>query len=107
MNEYDLFDAFGGIDDELLERSERRVVRRLSIRKALIAAAAVLAAWYIAVHPIKAALAADAMLPLPTDGQCALTLAIWAALELFAILAMLLVLSGRNERRGLLRLIRR
>ena len=71
------------------------------------ASAAVLAAWYIAVHPIKDALAADVMLPLPTDGQCALTLAVWAALELIAILAVLLVLSLRGERRGLLRLIRR
>ena len=71
------------------------------------AAAAVLAAWYIAVHPIKDALAADAMIPLPTDGQCAMTLAVWAALELALILTVLLVLSLRNERRGLLRLIRR
>ena len=43
MNEYDLFDAIGGIDDELLRRSERRTVRKLPIRKALIAAAAVMA----------------------------------------------------------------
>ena len=71
------------------------------------AAAAVLAAWYIAVHPIKDALAADAMIPLPTDGQCAMTLAVWAALELALVLTVLLVLSLRNERRGLLRLIRR
>ena len=43
MNEYDLFDAFGGVAADLLERSERRPVRRLPLRKALIAAAAVMA----------------------------------------------------------------
>ena len=42
MNEYDLFDAMNGIDDDLLLRSESRPVRKLPIRRALIAAAAVM-----------------------------------------------------------------
>ena len=42
MNEYDLFDAFGGVDADLLERPELKPVRRLPLRKALIAAAAVM-----------------------------------------------------------------
>lgn len=44
MNEYDLFDAIGGIDADLLQRSEnRKTTRRIPFRKALIAAAAVMA----------------------------------------------------------------
>ena len=42
MNEYDLFDAFSGIDGDLLERSEHRAVRKFPLRKVLIAAAAVM-----------------------------------------------------------------
>ena len=62
-------------------------------------------AWYAAVYFIKAALFVE--MPLPTDGECALCLAFWAGLELIAIAAALLILSWRNERRGLLRLVRR
>ena len=42
MNKYDLFDAFGTIDDDLLERSDRKGVRKFPIRRAFIAAAAVM-----------------------------------------------------------------
>ena len=42
MNEYDLLDAFGAIDEDLLLRSEHKAVRKFPIRKALIAAAAVM-----------------------------------------------------------------
>lgn len=42
MNEYDIFDAIGGVDDDLLSRAEHHTVRRLSLRKAVIAAAAVM-----------------------------------------------------------------
>lgn len=42
MTEFDLLDAFGNLDPALLERSERRAVRRLPLRKCLIAAAAVM-----------------------------------------------------------------
>lgn len=42
MNKYDLFDAFGAIDDDLLERSDRKGVRKFPIRRAFIAAAAVM-----------------------------------------------------------------
>ena len=42
MNEYDLFDAMNGIDDDLLLRSEGRAIRKFPIHKVLIAAAAVI-----------------------------------------------------------------
>lgn len=42
MNKFDLFDALGGVDEDLLERSERKAPKRLSLRKAFIAAAAVM-----------------------------------------------------------------
>ena len=44
MNKSDLFDAFGGIDDDILQKSEApKATRRVPFRKALIAAAAVMA----------------------------------------------------------------
>lgn len=43
MNKYDLFDAFGGIDDAILQKSEApKATRRIPFRKVLIAAAAVM-----------------------------------------------------------------
>ena len=42
MNKYDLFDAMTGVDEDLLERSERKAPHRLSLRKPLIAAATVM-----------------------------------------------------------------
>lgn len=71
------------------------------------AAAAVGGAWLMAVRLMKNALVGDATLPLPTDAQCAGLLAAWAAAELLAALAVLLVLAWHGERRGLLRLTRR
>lgn len=64
-------------------------------------------AWLMAVRLMKDALASDALLILPTDAQCAGTLAIWAALELAAVLGVLFLLAWRGEKRGLLGLIRR
>ena len=71
------------------------------------AAAAVWAAWYGAICLIKGALEADVQSLVPTDVQCAQTLAAWAMAELVVMLVLLLVLAMRNERRGLLRLVRR
>lgn len=42
MNKYDLFEAMGGIDEDLLAVSESRSVRRLPLRRMLITAAAVM-----------------------------------------------------------------
>lgn len=42
MNEFDLFDAFGAIDEDLLVCAEHQAVRKFPIRKALVAAAAVM-----------------------------------------------------------------
>lgn len=70
-------------------------------------AAAVCGAWGMAVHLMREALASDKTVPLPTDAQCAGTLAAWAALELLAALVLLMLLAWRAERRGLLKLTRR
>ena len=60
-----------------------------------------------AVRLIGQALAENALTPLPTNAQCALTLSLWGLAELAAILLALLALTAYNERRGLLRLVRR
>ena len=70
-------------------------------------AAAVAAAWFSAVKLMKDAIAEGSVLMLPTDAQCAGTLAAWAMMELAAVAVVLLTLAWRGERRGLLRLIRR
>lgn len=71
------------------------------------AVAAVCASWFMAVRLIGQAMEGDAMIPVPTNAECAQTLLLWAALELAAALAVLLILALRGERKGLLRLIRR
>lgn len=68
---------------------------------------AVGSALLAAVKLIGTAMAENATAPLPTNAECALTLAAWAAAELAAILIVLLLLAWRGERRGLLRLVRR
>ena len=70
-------------------------------------AAAVAGGWFAAVHLMQKALASDKTLPLPTQNQCAGLLAVWAGAALLAALALVLVLSWREERRGLLKLTRR
>lgn len=70
-------------------------------------AVAVLGGWLAAVHLMQKALASDKTLPLPTNTQCAVLLAAWAAAALLAAFALVLVLAWREERRGLLKLTRR
>lgn len=70
-------------------------------------AAAVGAAWTMAVRLLADALAGDATLRLPTDAQCAGMLALWAGASLLAALAVVLVLAWRAEHKGLLKLTRR
>ena len=70
-------------------------------------AVAVLGGWLAAVHLMQKALASDKTLPLPTNTQCAVLLAAWAAAALVAAFALVLVLAWREERRGLLKLTRR
>lgn len=71
------------------------------------AAVAVCASWFMAVRLIGQAMEGDSMIPVPTGAECAETLLLWAALELGAILFVLLTLAWNSERKGLLRLIRR
>ena len=70
-------------------------------------AAAVAGGWFAAVHLMQKALASDKTLPLPTPNQCAGLLAVWAGGALVAAFALVLLLSWREERRGLLKLTRR
>lgn len=70
-------------------------------------ALALAGAGIAALRLIGEALSENALAPLPTNAQCIQTLAVWGIAELAAILLALLALTAYNERRGLLRLVRR
>jgi len=71
------------------------------------AIAAVCASWFMAVRLIGQAMEGNALIPVPTELDCAAALLLWAALELAVTMLVLLALAWRSERKGLLRLIRR